>query len=91
MNYCAGTPNHGVTLRPQGNWDGTKNYKFVISGRSDLDCAKDPDTRRSVTGTRVSVTEALTQWRSISQKHLTFSVTETEHAAAVPCAQDMIQ
>jgi hypothetical protein len=90
MEYCVATANRGVTLRPQGNWDGTRDFKFVISGRSDSDYAKDPDTRHSVTGTRVSVNGAPTMWRSATQKHVTLSVTEAEQAAAVTCAQDMI-
>jgi len=90
MEHCVGTPNRGVTLRPVGSWDGSKDFKFIISGRSDSDYAKDPDTRRSVTGTRVSVNGAPTAWRSATQKHVTLSVTEAEQAAAVSCAQDMI-
>ena len=64
IEHCMGTPTYGVTLQPQGIWDGTKDYNFVISGRSDLDYAKGPGTRTSVTGTRVSVKRAPTQWRS---------------------------
>ena len=50
-----------MTPQPQDNWDGTTDFKFVISGTSDLDYAKDPDTRHLVTGTRVSVNGALIQ------------------------------
>ena len=60
--YCVDTPTYGVTLWPQGNWDGTKDYKCVVSGRSDSDYAKDPDTRKFVIGTRASVNGAATQW-----------------------------
>ena len=90
MEHCMGTPTHGVTLQPQGKWDGTKDYKFVISGRYDSDYAKNPDTRKSVTGTGVSVKGAPIQWRSAAQKHVTPSVNVVEHAAAVMCAQDMM-
>ena len=37
MEHCVGTPNRGVTLRPEGNWDSTKDHKFTISGRSNSD------------------------------------------------------
>ena len=90
VGHYVGTPNRGVTLLPEGSWDGTKDYKFIISRRSDADYAKDPDTRKLVSGTRVSVNGAPTQWRSATQKHVTLSVTETEQSAAVTCAQDMI-
>ena len=45
MKHCAGTLRHWVTLQPQGNVDGTKDYKCVIIWKSDLDYAKDPDTK----------------------------------------------
>ena len=60
MEHCVGTPNRGVTLRPEGSWDGTNDYKFIISGRSNSDYAKDPDTRKLVSGTMVSVNGAPT-------------------------------
>ena len=34
MEHCVDTPNCGVALRPQGNLDGTKDFKLIISGRS---------------------------------------------------------
>ena len=62
MEYIVGTPNRGVTLKPECTWDGSKNFKFRISGRSDTDYAKDPDTRRSVTGVRTSFNGSVTHW-----------------------------
>ena len=53
VENCVGKPNRGVTLQPQGNLYGTKDYKFVINRRSDSDYAKDHGTRILVTGTRV--------------------------------------
>jgi hypothetical protein len=81
-----GTVNRGVTLQSQGNWNGIKNSKFVIGKRSDLDYAKDPNTRHCVTGTSVPVNGAMSQWTSDTQKHVTLSCTEAEQAAAVTCA-----
>ena len=37
MEHCVGTPTRGVTLQPEGSWDGTKDYNFIISGQSDSD------------------------------------------------------
>ena len=62
MDNCVDTPNRGVTLRPEGSWDHTKDYKFVISSRPDSDYVKDPDTRTLVSGTRISVNGASTHW-----------------------------
>ena len=91
MSYCTRTPNRGWTLNPVGTWDGKdKNFKFKVSGRSDSDYATDPETRKSVTGTRVSVNDAAVMCRSSTQKFTTLSVTEAEAGAAVTCAQDMM-
>ena len=73
-----GTPNRGITLQLEGSWDGTKDYKFIISGRCNSDYVKDPDTRKVVSGTRVSVNGAPTQWKSATQRHVALSVTEAE-------------
>ena len=90
MEFLVCTPNRGVTLKPNCKWDGSKDFKFTITGRSDTDYAKDPDTRRSVTGVRTSVCGSVTHWRSATQRSVTISVTEAEQAGAVTCAQDMI-
>ena len=90
MQYCRDTKDQGLTLRPNGVWDGSRDYKFIISGRSDSDYATDPETRKSVTGTRVSVNGAPVSWRSTTQKHISLSVTESESSAGVTCAQDML-
>ena len=60
MEYLVATPNRGVTLKPDCKWNGSKDFKFKIRGRSDTDYAKDPDTRRSVTGTRTSMNGSVT-------------------------------
>ena len=31
VEHCVGAPNCGVTLRLEGSWDGTKDYRFIIS------------------------------------------------------------
>ena len=39
MKYCVDTLERGLTLKPDGNWDGKKGYPFVISGKLDSDYA----------------------------------------------------
>ena len=58
MSYLVRTHNRGATLRPVGEWDGKKGYKFKVGGRSDSDYATDPESRRSILGSRVSVNDA---------------------------------
>ena len=86
MKHSMGTHDLGVTVQPQWNCDGTKDYKSAFSRRSDSDYTKDPDTRKLVSSTRVSVNGAATQWRSATQKHITLSFAEAEQEAAVMCA-----
>jgi hypothetical protein len=77
-------------LNPNEKWDGSKDFKFKIGGRSNSNYATDPETRRSITGTRVSLNEAPVMWRSATQKFTTLSVTEAESGAGVTCVQDMV-
>lgn len=48
MKYCVETPNRGLTLEPEGEWDGSNKYLFTVSGRSDSDYAKCQVTRKSI-------------------------------------------
>ena len=91
IRYVRGTPTRGLLLKPVGTWDGKdKSFKFVIRGRSDSNYATDRDTRRSVTGTVVYLNEAPIIFGSVTQKHVTLSVTEAELAAGVSLVQDMM-
>ncbi len=71
-------------------WDGSRNFEFTIGGRSDSDCAKDPQTRKRVSGGRVLLNGAPVTFRSSTQKTVALSVTEAELYEAVLCAEDMI-
>ena len=91
MEYCVSTPARGWLLRPNGIWDGRdKNYKFKVHGFSDSDYAKDPETRRSVSGYATFLNGAPVTAKSKMQDCVTLSVTEAELVAATNCVQDMI-
>jgi hypothetical protein len=91
MKHCVGTPNRGMFLKPNGSWDGNPDYKFVISGRSDSDCAKDVERRRSVNGCSVFLCDAPVSSASRMQGHVTLLIAEAELAAAMlQCSQDML-
>jgi hypothetical protein len=77
-------------LKSKRKWNGDPSFEFIITGYTDLDYAKDTDTRRSVSGTAVMLEGSPVSMRSNTQKSVTLSVTEAEHAAAVSCAQDML-
>ena len=90
MKYCVETPNHGLTLKPEGTWNGSKDYKFIVSGRSDSAYAKCPVTRQSVSGFRVLLNGALIVFESAVQKRTAQSVCEAELYAGFACAQEML-
>ena len=91
MKYCVGSKNQGLLLKPNKKWDGKdKDFLFEIDGLSDSDYAKDPVTRRSVSGWTVTLNGAPYVRKSKMQKFVTLSVTEAECVAATSCVQDMI-
>ena len=90
MDYCVATPKRGLLLKPERTWDGSPDFEFVITGRSDSDYAKDTDTRKSVSGSAVFLEGSPVVMRSSTQRSVTLSVTEAELAAAVQTAQDMM-
>ena len=90
MKYCVGTPKRGWYLKPERKWDGNKEFRFRISGRSDSDFAKCPVTRKSVSGWNVKLEKCPVIVKSGMQRSPTLSVTESELVAGVTCAQDML-
>jgi hypothetical protein len=46
MKYVDNTRDRGLVLNPTQKWDGSKDHEFIISGRSDSDCAKDTQTKK---------------------------------------------
>jgi hypothetical protein len=90
MVYLTATPERGLTLKPNVQWDGSKEFEFTITGFSDSDFAKDPAARKSVSGWSVFLNGAPISMRSKMQDCTTLSVTEAELVAATACAQDML-
>jgi hypothetical protein len=91
MDYCWGTRNRGLVIKPSGKWTGkVDGTKFIIKGVSDSDYAKDLDTRRSVSGYSVFLNGAPIAMKSKMQDVVTLSVTEAELIAATHCIQVMV-
>ena len=89
MKYCVGTANKGLTIRPKGEWDGSKDYQFVVTGKCDLEYAKD-ESKRSVNGWSTFLSESPVSFRSKMMPIVALSVTEVEVFAAILCVQDMM-
>lgn len=90
MRYCVSTKNRGLMLKPNKRWDGSRDFEFEITGKSDSDFAKCPETRRSVSGWTALLNGAPYVRKSKMQRFVTLSVTEAECVAATSCVQDMM-
>jgi hypothetical protein len=90
MRYCVTTPKRGLLLKPDKEWDGDPNFEFEVLGRSDSDFAKDPETRRSVSGYSTFLNKAPITMKSKMQTCVTLDVTSAELVSATQCAQDML-
>lgn len=50
MMICVDTMDQGLILTPNAKWDGSQEFEFEITGKSDSDYAKEAEKRRSVSG-----------------------------------------
>jgi hypothetical protein len=48
MKYDDDMSDRGLILNPTRKWNGSKNHKFIISGGSDSNYAKDTQMRKSI-------------------------------------------
>jgi hypothetical protein len=80
----------GLLLKPSQKWNGSNEHQFCIRGKSNLDYAKDTQTRRSVSGYVVYLEDTPTMHRSATQKTVALSSCKEELNAAVLCVQDMM-
>jgi hypothetical protein len=90
MEYCVATENRGIMLKPDQKWNGDPEFELIILGRSDSDFAKEPDTRKSVSGNSTFLCGAPVIQRSSMQNIVALSVTEAELFASTSNAQDMM-
>ena len=90
MKHCVDRPNRGLLLAPRRRCNGENDFGFVISGKSDTDYAKQPDDRRSISGSIVYLEGAPVMFKSATQNHVALSVTVAELYAGVSTAQDML-
>ena len=89
MQYVVATPDRGLTLQPDGVWNGSPSYEFEVSGMSDSEYGKDP-SRKSVNGWSTYLNGAMVSAKSKMMPIIALSVTEAELYAATQCAQDML-
>jgi hypothetical protein len=80
----------GLMLKPNRKWSGSQSHKFVISGHSDSDYAKEPKDRLSVSGHLVYLEGAPAMFKSSTERKTSLSTTKAETYAGVTCVQDML-
>ena len=78
MKYVTSTENRSLRYKVDLH---DNDQKWEIKGFSDSDYAGDKDTRISVTGYCVYVSNCLVSWKSRGQKSVTLSSTEAEYVA----------
>ena len=90
MKYCIGTPNCGLTLKPNMKWDGDPEIEFIVNGKADSEYAKDPEMQHSVSGYSTCLCGAPITMKSQMQQSTTLSVMDAEYVTSTECAQDML-
>jgi hypothetical protein len=90
MEYCITTSKRGRKIAPKDRWDGTKDFEFVVMGKSDSTYNQCPETQKSVTGNTTVVNGVPVITKSIMQETMKLSVTEAELESAVTNVQGML-
>jgi hypothetical protein len=86
LKYSVETVNQGLMLKPNRKWDGSQNHKFIISGRLDLDYAKEPKDRCSISGHVVYFKGAPMMFKNSTERTVSLS-TEAETYAGEPACK----
>jgi hypothetical protein len=87
MEYCIATEKRGLKLEPDKKFNGDPYFELVILGTSDSDFAKDPDSRKSVSGNSAFLCGAPVAQLISMQKIGSLSVTEAYCLASTINAQ----
>jgi hypothetical protein len=90
MEYCMTTANRGRKIAARDQWDGTKDFEFTVTGKSDSTYSQCPETRKSVTGNTTEVNGVPVIMKSIMQETMKLLVTEAELESTVTNVQDML-
>ncbi len=90
LKYSVDMVNQGLVLKLNRKWDGSKNHEYIISGYLDLNYAKEPKDRPSVSGHMVYLQEPPAMFKSSTERTVSLSTTEAETYAGVTCMQDML-
>ena len=90
MQHVLSTPNRGVIMQPNMDWDGNKAFLFTVDGLSDSGDAIEPESRRRCGGLQVFLNKAPIVHKSKMQSGASLSMAEGELIAACDAAQIML-
>ena len=85
MHYVIDTPQRRLEIALDLSIEG-----YEITGKSDMDYAKDPTTCRSVTRYSILLNGVYVDWKSKMQQCVTLSSTEAEYVGTSQTAQQML-
>jgi hypothetical protein len=90
LKYSLDSIDQGLVLKPNRKWDSSQSHEFVISGRLDLDYAKEPKDRCRVLGYMVYLERAPAMFKNSTERTVSLSTAKAEAYACVTCVQDML-
>jgi hypothetical protein len=78
LKYSLDTVEQGLVINPNRKWDSSQSHEFVVSGRLDLDYAKEPKDRHSVSGHMVYLEGAPAMFKSSTERTVSLSTTKAK-------------
>ena len=90
MQHVLSTPDRGVIMQPDTDWDGNNEFLFTVDGMSDSGDATEPESRRRCGGLQVFLNKSPLAHKSKMQSSASLSMAEGELIAACDAAQIML-
>jgi hypothetical protein len=88
MEYCITMSSRGRKIEPTQQWDGTMEFEFIVSGKSDSTYNQCLETRCSVLGNTTKVNGVPVITKSTMQETMKLSVTNAKLDSTVTNLQD---
>jgi hypothetical protein len=90
MEFCVTTSGQGQKIEPMQQWDGTKEFEFVVCSKPYSTYKHCPETICSMSGNTTKVNGVPVITKSTMQETMKLSVTEAELASMITNMQDML-
>ena len=90
MQHVLSTPDRGVIMQPNTDWDGNDGFLFTVDGMLDSGDATKPESQRRFGGLQVFLNKLPIAHKSKMQSSASLSMAEGELIAACDAAQIML-